>query len=591
MAGVVSTQPVQSLDPITFGVVRGGLQSSVHEMYRVFKRTTMLAIIYEFNDFGMSLFDDRLNMVADAPGIPIFLGSLDGCIEKTLEELGGRENIAPGDTLFNNHPYLTAGQPPDAAVMQPIFHGKCLIGFAAIRAHMGDFGGKGWYPVDTTELYQEGTLFPGVKIYERGVRNDAIFRIMAANSRIPRETVGSIMGAVAAAQACARKVVSIVEKYGVATYYRVIDAALDHGERLARTAIERIPDGTYSYVDYLDDNGVDKEPVKLACDVRVKGTDIEIDVSGSDPQQGGPINCPWGYTLTTSRFALKRLTTPDSDATSGEYRPLRVIAPEGSVFNPTSPAPCFIGAWTSLRLSDMIIQALAPALPERVPAESGGDLAVCSVRVRDNENRRWHIFADFGALGMGAAPDHDGMNALIHPIEAGCQSLPAELVEARMPLYRRRWELQTDSGGAGRFRGGLGAVSEWEFLSHGIINAITEKTRASEVKGLADGHPAPFQNELRVFPDTERELRLGKRSDIRIRNGDVFSMRAAGGGGHGDPLEREPARVLADVVNGYVSRACARELYGVVIKPDAEEVDVEATRTLRASLAAAPPAA
>lgn len=180
------------MDPITFGVVRGGLQSAAREMYRVFKRTTMLAIIYEFNDFGMSLFDDRLNMVADAPGIPIFLGSLDGCIEKTLEELGGAEQLRPGDTLFNNHPYLTAGQPPDAAVMQPIFHGDRLIGYAAIRAHMGDFGGKGWYPTDTTELFQEGTLFPGVKIYEEGVRVDALFRIMAANSRLPRETVGSI---------------------------------------------------------------------------------------------------------------------------------------------------------------------------------------------------------------------------------------------------------------------------------------------------------------------------------------------------------------------------------------------------------------
>lgn len=574
------------MDPITFGVVRGGLQSAAREMYRVFKRTTMLAIIYEFNDFGMSLFDDRLNMVADAPGIPIFLGSLDGCIEKTLEELGGAEQLRPGDTLFNNHPYLTAGQPPDAAVMQPIFHGDRLIGYAAIRAHMGDFGGKGWYPTDTTELFQEGTLFPGVKIYEEGVRVDALFRIMAANSRLPRETVGSIMGAVAAAQACARKVVSIVDKYGIDTYYEVIDAALDHGERLARNAIERIPDGTYSYADQLDNNGVDSDPVELACEVRVKGSDIEVDVSGSAAQQRGPVNCPWGYTLTTSRFALKRLTTPDSNATSGEYRPLKVIAPEGSVFNPASPAPCFIGAWTSLRLSDMIVQALAPAMPDRVPAESGGDLAVCSVRVRDVANRRWHIFADFGALGMGAAPYRDGMNALIHPIEAGCQSLPAELVEARMPLYRRRWELQSDSGGAGKYRGGLGAVSEWEFLSHGVINAITEKTRGSAPRGLAGGGSAPFMNELRVFPDTEQELRLGKKSNIETRPGDVFSMRAAGGGGHGDPFERDPARVLADVVDGYVSVENARELYGVVIDLEREAVDTAATDALRATRSA-----
>ncbi|HEX2196733.1 MAG TPA: hydantoinase B/oxoprolinase family protein [Actinomycetota bacterium] len=571
-----------AVDPVTFAVVRNGLVSAAREMYTVFKRTTMLAIIYEFNDFGVSLFDHRLNLIADAPGIPIFLGSLDTCIERTLEEIGGPEVLREGDVLLNNHPYLTAGQPADAAVILPIFHDGEIIAYAALRAHMGDFGGRGWYPVDSTELFQEGTLLPGVKLFEAGELNETIVRIIRANSRIPNETVGSIMGGVAAAHACRRKVLALVEKYGLDVYYDVIDQALDHGEKIARAAIEEIPDGVYSYVDYLDGNGIDDEPVKVSCEITIEGSNVTIDLSGSDPQQGAPINCPWGYTLTTARFAMKRITTPDLPATSGEYRPVTVIAPEGSLYNPTHPAPCFIGAWGSIRLSDVIVQALAPALPERIPAESGGDLAVCSVRLRHLESGRWCIFAEFGALGMGASYGKDGMNALIHPTEAGCESLPAELVETRVPILRRSWELICDSGGPGEFRGGLSAKSEWEFRSTGIVNAITEKTKASVTRGLAGGHAAPFNNLLTVFPGTDRELRLGKKSDIKIAPGDVFTMRAGGGGGYGDPLRRPPEKVLEDVRNGYVSVGEAKRSYGVIVDDQTLELDEEATAEYRA---------
>jgi N-methylhydantoinase B len=586
---VVSVQAhkTTSVDPITFAVVRNGLISSAREMYWVFKRTTMLPIIYEFNDFGVSLFDDRLNMVADAPGIPIFLGSLDTCIERTLEELGGRETLEPEDVLFNNHPYLTAGQPADAAVMQPIFYQDRLIGFAALRAHMGDFGGRGTYPVDSTELFQEGALFPAVKLYERGVINETIVRIMRANSRIPNETIGSIMGGVGAVRACTRKVLTLVEKYGVETYYAVIDEALDHSERISREAIAEIPDGTYRCVDYLDNNGIGDEPVRVDCAVTIDGSDITIDLSGSAEQQPAPINCPWGYTLTTCRFALKRVTNPELPPTSGEYRPLTVIAPERNLYNPVAPAPCFIGAWASIRLSDMIVQALAPALPDRIPAENGGDLAICSAWLRHPATNRWCLFCEFGALGMGAMNGKDGMNTLIHPIEAGCESLPAELIEAKMPLWRKRWEIQMDSGGPGKFRGGLSAVAEYEILSDGHLDIVTEKTTASRVHGLFGGMPAPFNNRVTVFPGTEKELNLGKMSNVTVAPGDVFIMRAAGGGGYGDPLDRDPERVAADVRHGYVSAGCAESIYGVRINPTRGDVDTERTIQLRQRTATA----
>jgi N-methylhydantoinase B len=234
----------------------------------------------------------------------------------------------------------------------------------------------------------------------------------------------------------------------------------------------------------------------------------------------------------------------------------------------------------------MVIQALAPAAPDLVPAQNGGDLAICSAWLRDPNREAWHLFCEFGALGMGAMNGKDGMNTLIHPIEAGCESLPAELIEAKMPLWRKRWDLITDSGGPGKFRGGLSAEAEYEILSDGHLNVVTEKTKASQVQGLFGGMPAPFSNRVTLFPGTDSEVHLGKKSDVHVEPGDVFIMRAAGGGGYGDPIERDPAKVAADVLNEYVSVENAEHIYGVKFESVAGDVDYEATEQLRREMVA-----
>ena len=247
------TEPL--LDPITFAVVRNALAAAAREMYTTFKRTTMLPIIYEYNDFGMSVYDDRLNLVADAPGLPLFIGSLDACIAATLDDVGGPEQLRPGDALFTTHPYLTAGQPADAAVIEPIFHDDVLVGFSALRAHMGDVGAKGPYPTDTTDIFQEGIIFPGVKLYEAGECNDTVIRILRSNSRLPVETVGNVMAAVGAVRAASRKVIAVLDKYGRDVYYSTIDDTVARGEQAVRQAIARIPDGCYAFEDVMDDDG------------------------------------------------------------------------------------------------------------------------------------------------------------------------------------------------------------------------------------------------------------------------------------------------------------------------------------------------
>jgi N-methylhydantoinase B len=575
---------VAQLDPITFAVVRGALGSAAREMYSTFKRTTMLPIIYEYNDFGMSIYDERLNLVADAPGLPLFVGSLDYCISETLGEIGGQEAVAPGDVLLTTHPYLTAGQPADAAVIEPIFHDGDLVGFGALRAHMGDVGAKGPYPTDTTDIFQEGLIFPGVKLYEEGVLNDAVARTLQANSRIPVETFGNVMAAVGSLRAASRKVRAVIDRYGRDVYYATIDEIVVRGESAARKAIAAIPDGTYVYEDVMDDDGIASEPVPLRCTVIVNDSDIVVDLSGSAEQQAGPINCPFGYTVTTCRFSLKRIIAPDLPANSGEYRPLTVLAPEGSIFNPVAPAPCFIGAWTSVRLADMIVQALSGALPEVIPAESGGDLVTAVAYLRHPTSGKLALWADGGGLGHGALSGKDGMTALVHPVEAGVETVPTEVLESRMPIVVRRFELIEDSGGPGRFRGGLAVHKEFEFLGSGEAVSVADKAFHSRPRGLAGGLPAPETNQIIWFPGTEREMRLGKKSGISVEPGDVVISRSAGGGGWGNPFERDLQAVESDLLNGYVSIAKAEECYGVVVDPRTRLPDAKLTEERRTVL-------
>ncbi|WP_315986692.1 hydantoinase B/oxoprolinase family protein [Streptomyces sp. STR69] len=574
------------MDPITLTVIRRGVLAAAEEMRSMFKRAATLAILYEFNDYGISILDDEFNLLADAPGIPIFLGSLDTCLEATVAEMGGVEALKPGEVILNNHPYLTAGQPPDAVVAEPIFVDGKVIGYCALRAHMGDVGGKGMYPVDTTELFQEGTIFPGVKIVHDGEIDNTILRILRANSRLPSETVGNVLAAVSAVNAGTKRILGLVERYGLDAYRAAIAKSLDDSELIARKAIEAIPDGTYSITDYLDNNGVESDPVKIGVDVTIAGSEITVDLSRSAGVQKGPINCPWGYTLATVRLALKRVLCPDASPTSGEHRPMTVVAPLGSLFNPESPAPCFIGAWSSVRMGDMLVLALAQALPGRIPAGCGGDLVQCDVWMTNPETNRTHIFGDTGGIGTGGFEGHDGMNGVIHNIIAGCEIIPAEMIETRIPILRRRMEFVTDSGGAGTFRGGLGVVTEQEFLGDGFANVVAEKTNPdSPVPGLNGGADAPYNNSITLFPETERELRLGKKAPVDVSSGDRMIVSAAGGGGYGSPLDRSPLSVVSDVRNGYVSAEAADGIYGVVFDSSTWTVDEDATVERRKTLA------
>ncbi len=570
-------------DPITTEVIRYELISAAEQLKRCFKRTTTLAILYELNDFGISIYDHELRLIADVPGIPLFSGTLNYCVKSCIDQVG-LSNLAPGDVLTTSVPFDTGSQPIDAALVAPVFFENEIVAYTALKAHMGDLGAIDPYPTTSTEMYQEGLLMPALYLFRKGELQEQILRLIKAHSRIPNTTATNFLAAASSLQVGGHRVETLVGRYGRETFRSAIQEMISHGERISRAAVMAIPDGTWDIVDWMDNNGVDPEPVNLHASVTVRGSDFTIDLSGSAPQQRGPINSPFPGTMSACRYVLKSLTTPLLPANEGHFRPLRVIAPYGSIFNPAPPAACFLYAWPEQRLMDLIPMALAKAIPQRVTAHSGGDCCDFLMTYFDHETGRGDYGGGVEAVGLGASPSRDGENALLHHCESGCCNIPNEIEETRVPLLVERYELREDSGGAGKFRGGLGVVKEYHALESTTAISIAERTEASIITGI-DGGKAGMLNEITYFPGTPRELKRGKHK-AELHAGDRVLIRSGGGAGWGNPLDRDPHAVLADVIAGYVSRSIAGNEYGVVLCEVGNElrVDGERTAALRAIL-------
>jgi N-methylhydantoinase B len=579
----LKTEGERALDPVTFAVVRSGLTSAAVDIHWVFKRTCTLPILYEGNDYGAAVYDSRLNAFSESPAAPLFSGALDDCIHRMVAEIGV-ESLRPGDVLFTSDPGLHGCHAPDAPFAEPIFYEDTLVGYAALRCHVGDLAAINFYPTASTSSYQEGLMVPPIKVYREGILNDDLMRIVRANSRMPVETAGNFMASAAALHAGRDRVLKVIDQYGLDTYLAAVDGMLDHGESIARQRIDGIPDGTYQIEDSISDDGVNiGQPIQLACRVTIDGSRMTVDTTGSAGQVEGPYNCPFGSTLAAARFSLTKLIGADA-ASPGQHRMLDVIAPRGSVYNPIIPPAA---SWNSylpqVRLCAMIANAIAPALPTLVPAPHPADYPLILAMLEDPETRKPSFFAMDTGTGLGAKKGADGASALVNEIGAGVEITPAEVLEVRHPVLRHRLELVTDSGGPGEFRGGLGVAVEYEFLGDGVGMCTSDGIRTW---GLAGGLAAPGSDEIIMYPGTDRELRLGKASELPLSAGDREISVTAGGGGYGYPWRRDLNKVRWDVRNGYVSLQAAESIYGVVFTLDGE-IDREATARLRRNLEAA----
>jgi len=550
------------VDPITTEIVRHGLSSAAEQMKRTLVRTAFSPVIYEAHDFAVAIYDHRYRMLAQALGLPIFMGTLSFCVEAAVEAVGGEEALEAGDIILYNLPYGSGSHPQDAAFIMPVFwREEELLGYTAIKGHWLDIGGKQPYCTNTIDVLQEGTVFPGVKIYERGERVDGIYRIALANSRIPKMVAGDINAEVAGVRTGAKALLQIVERYGKERFWRAVEHMLDHGERVVRAYFERIPDGRYVACSQMDDNGIDDSVVPFEIAVEVEGSNIRIDYSAAPDQQSGPINCPRPSTVSASRVAISMLAGGTEMPNEGHFRSIEVVTRVGSMFEPIYPAPCFLYAWPTFQAIEAIFRAIAQADSKAVPAGSGGDAcALVWWGVREATGEPWGDGYPT-PVGQGGHCNGDGANAVIHYGESSCRFPPAEVWEARFPWLIEKFELVPDSGGPGKYRGGLGLHQIYRILEECFVTPTIERTKLA-AWGLEGGGDSEFLNGVKIsYPDERPALQVGKATGLKLPKGATLELYCSGGGGYGPSSERRREVVLADIADGYITEEHARRHY------------------------------
>jgi N-methylhydantoinase B len=564
-AGAGASTGATDVDPIRTEVIRHGLNSASSQMLRALVRTAFSPIIYEVLDFAVALYDEQVRMLAQAPSLPLFMGRLSFCVANAVAALGGADRLEPGDIVLYNHPFGTGSHPQDAAVVMPVFHREEeLIGYAAIKAHWLDIGGKEPYATDTVDMFQEGTIFPGVKLVSRGEIVDDIYRFALANSRVPKAVAGDINAELVGVRTGAAQMLRVVERYGLDAYRESVERMFDHGEAVVRSYLERIPDGVYVGHGFLDGDGVSEGRIDFDVELRVEGSSVLVDYSRAPDQRPGPVNSALPKTVAATRVVLSMLAGGGEWPNEGHFRPIEVVTRPGSLFHPLEPAPTFIGGWAAIGAMDAILRAVGAAVPERAPASSGGDIAGVVWWGRHPDGEPW---ADGSPhpVGQGAHARGDGTNAVMHISESATRIAPVEVWENKNPWLVERSELAVDSGGAGMNRGGNGLDLDVRMLADAELTAVVDRTTVPPA-GLAGGGAArPNAAHLRL-PDGTR-VECAKATRLAAPEGSVFELRTGGGGGFGEPARRDPAAVEADVREGYVTEEQARADYPHAFTP------------------------
>ncbi|MDG4770299.1 hydantoinase B/oxoprolinase family protein [Solwaraspora sp. WMMD792] len=556
-------------------VVRSYLVAAAEEMRSALVRTAFNPVIYEVYDFGISIYDARLRLVAESTGLSRFLGANDYSIRKGVEYVG-RENLHPGDIVLLNYPYWNAAHAYDATLFAPVFLPDSsggdgpLIGFLCVRAHWMDLGAKDpGYVLDSTDMHQEGVIFPGTKVFRRGEPVPEIIELIRFNSRMPELVIGDLHAQVAALRTGERRLIELVERFGPATVATVVDTAIAAAEASTADALAALPQGSWTAVDWLDDDGITDDPIRMQVTVTIADGTCTVDFTGSSPAVAGPVNLPYGSTIATARVAFKALTTPTEQTNAGHFTALRVVAEPGSLFHAVYPAATFT-QWTGTVAMELIYRALAQGMPDRLAASSGGDVPGFMMVGTHPDTGQLYAVSNNDPVGWGASPDHDGIGPANHLCQTQARNTPVEVLEARTGMFFERLEIRTDSGGAGRHRGGPGLRRDIRFATAGEFLSVVKKTRSAPWALDGGGRPDPIQ--VIVHPGTDRERRVSTRR-TPVAPGDRVTLLTAGGGGHGDPRRRDPEAVRADVAEGYVSPAAARDVYGYVPPAAARDVD------------------
>lgn len=566
-------------DPVTLEILWRRLISIVDEADAAVYRTSFSSLIRDAHDYTNAFFDRSGRELCE--GSMVTPGQL-GALALGIKEICRRvpaDSYEPGDVLISNDPWLLAGHLNDICVMSPIFFKRKLVAFTACVFHHTDIGGRPG--ADSREVYEEGLFIPLMKLCDAGVMNESLLQIVRANVRKPDDVIGDLRSQIAANHVCARNVEEMMRETGLDSLDRLADEIIGRTEKSMREAIEAIPDGVYDCESTIEGSG-NQADIKVKLSVEVKGSDITVDFAGTDPQVGWGVNTVFNFTYSYVNFAIKSAFNPEIANNYGSTLPVKVKAPKGSIVNCTYPAPVAHRTHVGHALTEMVYRALANAVPERILADCGTAPGSSTVVYGARDNGQRFLTMDLRAAGMGASHAADGVDCVHFP--SNTSNTPCEIFEGDTPLIVEKRAIRCDSGGPGRRRGGLGQEVVWR-IPEGeraprapiMVSTVMGRFR-TPAKGLFGGKAGATASYQINGVDSD----WGSLNPCKP--GDVIRFCQPGGGGYGDPLEREDALVESDVRNEYVSVAKAREDYGVVIDPESLKIDPAATKELREQL-------
>ncbi len=570
---------VGKFDPILVEVVKNELAAITEEMAIAVWKTGRSAMV-KSGDFATAICDGQGRLIGQGYAAPFQLAFFIEMMPYVLKKWGG--SFRPGDVILINDPYAGITHMPDVAIIAPAFWQGQLVAFNLAYSHHTDIGGRfpGGFSSQCTEIFEEGVRIPTVKLYSEGNRNEDLLETILANVRVSEEWLGDVEAKIAGCWRGEQEIKALLDKYGLDTYNSCCDYLIDYAERATRAAIQSIPLGEYIYNDTFEEDGLGTEGVALPLKLtlRAEGDSLTADFTGTAAQARGAINLPLSMTKASVYGAVKSIVSPEVLTNVGFIRPIHVIAPEGTLVNPRFPAAVGGRAPLFFRVFDILFRALAKALPEKVPVPGeGGDVLHLTGQKEDGKP---FVVMDIFFGGWGGRPVKDGIDG-VAPMSFGSYgTVPAELLEREYPLVIDGFGYVPDTGGAGKNRGSLSIYKQWRFLQPGKIMVRTNRlSRASE--GMAGGQPGALSANI-MNPGTDHlELPRKAHMHLEVKPGDSVYHVVSGSGGHGNPRERDPEKVLADVLDEKLSLKGARDQYGVVIDSQSLTVDWQETVKLR----------
>ncbi len=536
-------------DPVTLEVLRNKLDGIANEMQLTLLRSSFSPIVKEGLDASACLFSISGETLSQSISIPIHLATLIPVIETFLEYFP-LHSLAADDLLVMNDPYMGGTHLPDLAIAMPIMHQGRPIAIAAAMTHHQDVGGMapGSVPTNATEIFQEGVRIPPLKLRDNGVMNETFVAMMRQNVRMPDAFMGDLNAQIAACTVGARRLDEVAEKYGAQTLLIVFDELLDRSEQMTRTSLRAIPNGAYSYMDYLDNDGIELDksiPIKVL--VRVEDGRLNCSFEGTAPQVRGPFNCVPSGATAAALFAVRAITDPEIPTNGGCFRPVSLVLPEGSLVNPRPPAPVNSRTATIKRITGCILGALKDVLPQRIPADSGGELLILSFGGQ-REDGSTFVVGDLIASGSGASSQGDGVD-MIETDATNCMNLPVEALELDAPIRVHHFGLAPGSGGAGKFRGGLGCRREYEIMAGEVTVTYRGERHNHPAQGSHGGRPGGLASAL-ILRAAGREESIPSKQVTTLYPGDRLCIETAGGGGYGAIEDRDQAARADDIANG-----------------------------------------